>query len=1203
MAVPNPDLTTAINAFKNAIYGEEVRDALVDVVTAVKNAINNQLIDVDTTLTQSGQGADAKTVGDKAFLIRGFLANGSNLNDVFTAGSYSLYKEYTYTNCPVDGANARLLVFRGRVGADHEVVQLVAQNTSLYIRTSFQNTSGVTTWRDWARVAEEKTSLWFRGAITFNETNPLAIDLDDYKDVGIWHIVGSAVTQPGYLLHYPEGVTEGGYLVVLNLDGYAVARQILITWSGKIMTRAKLSAAGAWGAWVPFYPQLIKEYSSASTYSVGDICGYNGAAYRCKVAITTPETWDSAHWTSTYLSNELGQALVGLSTYVTSSTVSDITGGSNSCDDFPQNTIITVSTSSFELLNAPPSGQVGTYITFAANKAGGYAFVQLHVNNTDMDYRYKLESGWKDWHTVADTSYVEASIEQNNWAVDELGGVFPSQNELYLYHKSIEECPEYKYHFGDYVNKMWGPATMSPTNGWSNANHPIPYDDSLVLECDPGSFTNNSLYVFWGKMVDGEFEPRKFTLEVNESNSPYSTWLSNGVPKYYIMLNCVVRRYVDSPSDLDDSYIVVGATSAGYNDGVLDHFSMKRSNPNTKLIGVHLPVSLLNGYVDRFISDENSPKRCVYYTEKNISSPILLPRSTKYLYAEGLPIDAKFYDKNYVLIQDSVGDMETYDITADIPSCIKVPEEAEYYRIAVYGRRAVIERGVRDLYASILEDLPKVQAYVRAIHAPIPSRDIGQAIYNANKLMNFTYEAAQVPTRYLILNAANGKELDGSDIYRSRARGFVYGKRTPNIYISYYTYLTMYRFRSGYSASTAAPRSSNSFYGFVCISFISACLGFDFLEGTEWWLQNYASKLEAINRNTVLNVGDLVVMQTYYNYSEKPSLYTHIQLVTDVLSDPDSGDFIGYKTAECSNIWTRDITKLNTGFTGRLPSTGDTVPQEGVKHERSWRISVPITQIPKVDKHYRFAIDRELDTLNHGLDIEMPPCVCWSGDMCLIGPHPSEWSQSNPYTYIYVNEKYSHIKVYRNEAFVTTLTKAESDYAIVSGCDRYDLAEWLTTPGVYEVYCSEDGITYEPKPGTFYLPEYPECTLSNNSKTVTVSGVTAVTDESGKVISVSTNSFDEIWARVMPYPVESIDGFVGGPLYANYIYVNGIELWDGEKFDVGDRYQYIIALTFINDTFGAVDRQFSADYTPIITETEESIGDDDKDDPIDDSYT
>lgn len=47
------------------------------------------------------------------------------------------------------------------------------------------------------------------------------------------------------------------------------------------------------------------EYSSSSTYKVGDYCVYEGKWYRCIVDITTPETWNPSNWTLTNISDEV----------------------------------------------------------------------------------------------------------------------------------------------------------------------------------------------------------------------------------------------------------------------------------------------------------------------------------------------------------------------------------------------------------------------------------------------------------------------------------------------------------------------------------------------------------------------------------------------------------------------------------------------------------------------------------------------------------------------------------------------------------------------------------------------------------------------------------------------------------------------------------------------------------------------------------
>ena len=48
---------------------------------------------------------------------------------------------------------------------------------------------------------------------------------------------------------------------------------------------------------------IAPTYSSSALYPVGSYVWYDGTLYRCTTAITTAETWTSAHWTSTTLSN------------------------------------------------------------------------------------------------------------------------------------------------------------------------------------------------------------------------------------------------------------------------------------------------------------------------------------------------------------------------------------------------------------------------------------------------------------------------------------------------------------------------------------------------------------------------------------------------------------------------------------------------------------------------------------------------------------------------------------------------------------------------------------------------------------------------------------------------------------------------------------------------------------------------------------
>lgn len=67
------------------------------------------------------------------------------------------------------------------------------------------------------------------------------------------------------------------------------------------------------------HPYVGDEYSSSSTYSVGDLCIYANTLYRCSTTISTAENWTPAHWIRTTLAYELKRPVME----VTLSSVAD----------------------------------------------------------------------------------------------------------------------------------------------------------------------------------------------------------------------------------------------------------------------------------------------------------------------------------------------------------------------------------------------------------------------------------------------------------------------------------------------------------------------------------------------------------------------------------------------------------------------------------------------------------------------------------------------------------------------------------------------------------------------------------------------------------------------------------------------------------------------------------------------------------------
>lgn len=58
---------------------------------------------------------------------------------------------------------------------------------------------------------------------------------------------------------------------------------------------------------------VANEYSSSSTYAVGDMVLKEGQLYKCNTAISTAEAWTAAHWTAVTVGGELSTVKDGLS--------------------------------------------------------------------------------------------------------------------------------------------------------------------------------------------------------------------------------------------------------------------------------------------------------------------------------------------------------------------------------------------------------------------------------------------------------------------------------------------------------------------------------------------------------------------------------------------------------------------------------------------------------------------------------------------------------------------------------------------------------------------------------------------------------------------------------------------------------------------------------------------------------------------------
>lgn len=105
-----------------------------------------------------------------------------------------------------------------------------------------------------------------------------------------------AITGETRIVDLPEKVSlvPGDFFVVDNENG----------------ATSKIPAAAVSGSATAGL--VAEEYSNASTYAVGEYCIHVESGipklYRCTTAITTAETWNSAHWSQTDAGSELTTA-------------------------------------------------------------------------------------------------------------------------------------------------------------------------------------------------------------------------------------------------------------------------------------------------------------------------------------------------------------------------------------------------------------------------------------------------------------------------------------------------------------------------------------------------------------------------------------------------------------------------------------------------------------------------------------------------------------------------------------------------------------------------------------------------------------------------------------------------------------------------------------------------------------------------------
>ena len=139
-----------------------------------------------------------------------------------------------------------------------------------------------------------------------------------------------------------------------------------------------------------FADNLADEYDATATYAVGDLCIHDNVLYRCNTAISTPEAWNSIHWTATSVDTELDTISNDLGTL--DGTVSGISSEIG-------NTALPTTAQTL-------TGAIAELDNGKVSKAGDTMTGALTFTPMDFPLDLKANANWNDKPNSAATTYL-----------------------------------------------------------------------------------------------------------------------------------------------------------------------------------------------------------------------------------------------------------------------------------------------------------------------------------------------------------------------------------------------------------------------------------------------------------------------------------------------------------------------------------------------------------------------------------------------------------------------------------------------------------------------------------------------------------------------------------------------------------------------------------------------------------------------------
>ena len=179
------------------------------------------------------------SIEESALMIRQFLTNDSNLNDITQIGSYFCNTDVTPSNAP-DSGRARLVCFGSTSGGAFGVVQIWfnTANNKTWVRSK---TSDVVGWSEWIEIANADD---FSNALIKRTNLNNESDLNDITQIGTYF--SNVTVTPA---NTPD--TGRGRLVCFGSNaGFGVVQMWFNTDTHKTWVRSRTNDTGSWSNWV-----------------------------------------------------------------------------------------------------------------------------------------------------------------------------------------------------------------------------------------------------------------------------------------------------------------------------------------------------------------------------------------------------------------------------------------------------------------------------------------------------------------------------------------------------------------------------------------------------------------------------------------------------------------------------------------------------------------------------------------------------------------------------------------------------------------------------------------------------------------------------------------------------------------------------------------------------------------------------------------